>query len=397
MKTLKHRKGQESGTGPVTLVIILTLLLTLYIVLLPPSERKELLDPDDVDSDSVIINKNLTLLSESPGRLDYRNLDKYEHRIDAFTLYQTTESAELKKENSFYIKNGWFDKKTKSIRFPVINLENTENIMLSFTTTKHQGLLTVKFNGVPVFENELRTTFVDPITIDNDMVQEENMIEFDVSGVGWAFWTTNEYLIEGFRVVADVSDTSRQASRNVFVVSQQEKENLDKVKVKFSPDCIPNQVGRLEILINNNRIFWGIPDCGILNTKEFSTGHIDEGENSLVFRTEQGSYLVDQITVVNELKDIIYPFYYFDINESIFEEVENGKIDIFLNFQFFDDSEYKKARIYINGHKTSMNTYDETWDKNINSYVEEGTNGIKIEPDDTILDIIRLTVEARED
>ena len=393
----KGKRGQSTGSGPVTLIIILILLITLYIVMLPSEERAELLGEDDEDTGiSEIVDENLTLFEEQPGRLDYRGLKRYEHDIDSFTLYRTTESAELKTENPFHIKNGWFDKKTKAIRLSLDDIDNINNVILTFTATRYKGILIIRFNGDVVFESQFTRTYVEPVRIDNSLIREDNIIEFEVADVGWAFWTTNEYMIEGFKVIGDITDISKQQSRNVFVVSSIEKENLDEVKLKFNPNCMPNDAGLLDVFINNNRIFSGVPDCGILNTKEFSVGYIDEGENILVFKTNQGSYIIDHIKVVTELKDVIYPFYYFDINKSVFKELEDGALDIELTMLFFDDSEYKKAKIYVNGHKTYMNTYDAEWTKNINNYVMEGSNGIKIEPDGTVLDVIGLKVEALE-
>ncbi len=390
------KRGQATGGGPATLIILITILIVLYIVMLQPEDRVELLDEDDNGHDGRDVKENITLLEEHPGRLDFFRTKEFEHHIDSFVLYKTTESSVIKKENPFSVKNGWFDRRDKSIRFTTEDLENLENVLLSFTAPRHRGTLIITLNGETIFESELRQSIVDPIGIDKAYLREQNELVLSVSSVGWQFWSTNEYMIEALKLTGDMTDVSRQQSSNVFVLSEVEKSNIDEVKLKFNPDCLPNDVGNLEVFINNNRIFHGIPDCGILNTKQFSPAYLNAGQNSLVFRTDKGSYIVDNIKVVTRLEDVLYPFYYFDINETLWEDFGDEKLDFELTLTFFDDNEFKKAKIFINGRKTFMNTYDSEWTRNINNFVQEGTNGIKIEPDETKLEVVKMLVEALE-
>lgn len=396
---LNSKRGQEGGGGPATLVIVLILLITLYIMLLPSEDRQELLEDDDDTTvgSSVNIDDNITLLDESPGRLDYLNLDEYDHNLDAFTLYRTTNSEELKKENAFVVRSGWFDKKTKTIRFAPEDLENLDNVMINFIATKYQGILTVTFNGETIFEGAMSRTNLDsPIHINKDIIREDNVVELSVNSVGWQFWTTNEYNIDNFVIIGDMTDISRQESTNVFIMSQTEKENLDKAKLKFNPDCMPSDVGTLDIFINNNKVFGGIPDCGILNTKEFSIRYLEEGENSVVFRTNKGSYIIDQIKVNTKLKDVVYPAYYFEVNSSIFDDIEQDNLDVELKLQFIDDDEYKKVSVYVNSATPyHINEKDADWNRNIDNKIREGTNVIKIEPE-AVVDILQITVIASE-
>jgi hypothetical protein len=152
-------------------------------------------------------------------------------------------------------------------------------------------------------------------------VPGENVLEFSVSGVGAKFWTTNEYTFSEIMITGDISDTSKQESRNTFHISPEEGANVEKAVLKMNPECSPRSVGMLHIHINGRNVFSGIPDCGILNTYSISPSLLNIGKNSVAFRTEQGSYLIDQIQVKTFLKEPVQPTYYFDMDDDYFVHV----------------------------------------------------------------------------
>ena len=138
-----------------------------------------------------------------------------------------------------------------------------------------------------------------------------------------------------------------------------------------------------------------MPDCGILRSMEISPHYLLSGENTLIFRTSKGRYLIDNLIVKSELKELTYPTYYFEINESIHEEVIDDKLDATLYLMFPDDIEKKKAELIINTHKTGLNTGDEDYSLNIDHYLREGSNVVEIRPK-TTLDVVELRVVLEE-
>ena len=107
-----------------------------------------------------------------------------------------------------------------------------------------------------------------------------------VTGVGWKFWRTNEYLLENIKISASVTDVSTRESEMTFQVSSTEKNNLDLVKLRFFADCDKNKVEPLQIYMNNERIFSSVPDCGSLRSMDISPHYLLSDENRILFRTD---------------------------------------------------------------------------------------------------------------
>lgn len=400
MRLKSSKKGQPtgvSGAGAAVLVGIIAALIIVYILVLPPEERAALLEEDNESGDNggTEVSGNGTLLLESPGRLDYISQKEIEHTLPSVNLFTTTSAVVLESRQSLYVKNAWFDKTFVNMTFEIPNIENTENIYLVFNIKRHGGRLILKLNGYEVANNELTAINVDPIELPKRILQRENTLEASVSGVGWKFWRTNEYILENIQVTADITDISTRKSELVFQVTSTEKNNLDRVFVKFFPDCSIREVGPLNIWLNNNKIFSSVPDCGILRPLEVSPHLLLSGENNLAFATDKGSYLIDTITVKSELREMVYPTYYFEVNESIYGDIIDDDLDVILYFEFVDDVEQKKAEIWVNNHQRGLDTRDREYDMNINSMVKEGNNVIEIKPK-TILDVVNLEVFVRE-
>lgn len=393
-----RKRGQEGGGGAAALVSIIALLIVLYIIFLPPDVRKDLLDGDSaIGGSSDNVDDEYILLQESPGRLDYLGFSEYEHPISPIYLLRSVESEELKTWSAFNVKNGVFDKKFYQTRFRIKDLEHTDNLVLSFIVRDFKGDLVIKLNGEEIFSGMIPNFNPPPITLSKELLVDDNVFDFEVSSVGWQFWKTNEYLIEHMKVIAKVTDISRQESRNVFVLRDMEYFNLDAARLRFNPNCRPIEVGQLEITLNSQVLYTGIPDCGIPNTKEFSIGMLNRGENSLLFKTSKGSYLIDNIEVKTELRNPDYPLYHFELNETIWEDLEDKRLDIELRLKFIDGSGRKQGIVHVNGRTFSFSTTDKDWDKDIYNHVEEDDNWIKIMPDRGVLDVINLEVVLIED
>jgi len=388
------KKGQlpQDGRGAGALVGILLVLIIAYIIFLPAEDREKLLEGNGDDKEGVIKEgDNITLLEESIGRIDYRKLDEFEHDIPSFTLFKTTNSEILKKINPFYIKSGWFDKKFYDTSFSIDEPELVDNALLSFTVTKNKGMLIIELNGNPIFEGEITGSNVEPIVLQKEMLQEDNILKFSVSKVGWKFWTTNEYAFQNIQITGDVTDVGRQESKNIFYATDTEIMNIEKAVLRFNPECNPNTVGTLEIDINKKNIFSGVPDCGILNKIEFTPGILDIGSNIVVFKTNQGTYLIDQIQVKTELEEEIFPIYYFEVNESVFEDIEDGDLEAWIQIEFVDDDKTKELDLNVNGHLTNIDQEKSFYERDITTWVEEGNNYIEIRPK-TVLNIVEMRV-----
>jgi len=391
----RSHRAQVSGTSAAVLVAIITVLIIIYILFLPPKERAELLGENISTIDGISISGNATLLSVSPGRLDYLPQKEVEHTLPTVNLFTTTKAEVLESRQSLYVKNAWFDKSFANMTFSVSDLPNTKNVMLVFNVKKYSGRLLLKLNGYDIVDNEYTTPNIEPIQLPERLLKDVNTIEVSVSGVGWRFWRTNEYILEDIKIAADITDISTREATIPFQVSSTEKNNLDRVYVKFFADCEVKEVGPLNIYLNTNRIFSSVPDCGIARSLEVSPYLLLSGDNTLIFKTEKGSYLIDNIIVKSQLKAMTYPTYYFEANESVYDNVVDGKIDVVLYFEFVDDIEKKKAELWINNHQRGFDTTAREYTMNINTLIKEGNNVIEIKPK-AILDIVNMKVYVQK-
>src|SRR3990167_7391978 len=146
-------KKSQTGINAAVLVAIIAGLIILYILFLPSVEREELLEGEVKKSKAASEEENI-LLKEFPGRLDIIK-DIEDKTIPNIFLFETTNAKELEMINPFIARNGWFDKKSKSVNFRLDDLENMDNVILSFAAKKHKGTLIIKLNDETIFENEI--------------------------------------------------------------------------------------------------------------------------------------------------------------------------------------------------------------------------------------------------
>ena len=125
-------------------------------------------------------------------------------------------------------------------------------------------------------------------------------------------------------------------------------------------------------------------------------GLLNAGENKVIFKTNKGSYSVEQINVEFVEKEIRAKIYYFEANRSQINEIKNGKKDAVLSIEFVDDIKNKRADLNINDRLSNIDTEKKTFIKKLNDrnnpdLIEEGNNFIEIMPR-TRLDIVELKV-----
>jgi hypothetical protein len=555
-----NRRGQAGAAG--ALLALLAVFILLYMLLIPPDMRDALLNdqplPDGKTPSTDVpagLKINKTVLTESPGRIDYLKVKQFDHPLPAINLYTKTEAEQQDIGNDIYVKNGIFDKKTANLTFRISNPDQLDNVYLSFRVNpnrNNKGQLRISLNGNTLIDGNVGST-PEPIAIGSGMLESTNVVSFEVSGVGYLFWTTNEYELTDLKLVYESSDISTQTSRNTFMVTDTEKFNLEKASLAFTPDCQTETAGTLTVTINNQEVYGAVPDCGSPNYVEFSSSVIEAGTDKVVFHSDRGRYLIDNILVKTTLKTMAYPRYDFELDSLLFSkstDVDTGdedcgaidgicpsgcdadqdkdccldetsnywcdyqpnnqddrcravtsnltcqlcpsgyedksgeppekcdracgddtdnkcptgcsryydkdccfdvseenfwcddipefglatckeaitkddcdaceagwesegsdfecsatnnddsssvlssRYDVKLTLKFFDDNEKKTGKIYVNGYQFYFYTYTDEYTRVIDNYVESGTNTIKIEPDQTVLDIRKLLVEV---
>lgn len=386
---MKTKRGQAAAGAAVLLAVIAAFII-LFILFIPPQERAELLDDEQSDVTEETIT-DTSLLSISPGRIDYLAQKEIEHPLPVVNIYTTTEPTVVAQRSTVRAKRGVFTEEVTDFPFKIDDLDNTNNVLVAFSATEVDGELILILNGQEIYNKEPANNL--PISLPRDLLQRENLLTFAISSPGLVFWHTNGLRLENVQLVADVTNVDAQTSKNVVLISETEKQNLEKVKLSFQPECVLDTVGKLMVEINDNIIYDAIPDCEVrMIPIEFSPEILYQGENQIIFHTEKGRYLLANVQIITELKEVDFPTYYFDLSFEEFKDVQSEKRRLRFQLDFVDVTTTKRGDIVFNGHVRRFDTKEVSYAFDLSEDAVQGNNAIKIKPKKT-LDVRELKVD----
>ena len=168
---------------------------------------------------------------------------------------------------------------------------------------------------------------------------------------------------------------------------------MDTSTLRFIPYCgNVNDIGTLEIYINNRKLVSSIPKCDDQYRQSIPKAMLNEGENNIVFKTSKGSYSVEQIRIALEFKEPKVKTYYFEITANAFKKIRSNEDIVLLSIKFADDKKQKMAKLDINSKIETLETDKALFTKNINTKVSEGNNFIRLEPLEDI-EVVELKIE----
>ncbi len=386
-------KKAQSGVNAAVLVAIISAFIIVYIIFLPQSEKEKFL-LNKTKAEAGQEEEDRVLLREFPGTLTKASGVEDEKTLPNVFLIETTNAKELAKINPFIIRSSIFGTKNRVDEFNLDDPLNTDNALLTFTPKKHTGVLSIKLNNNLIYENEITENNVEPIGLDSNLLTKRNRLEFEVSKVGLKFWQANEYNLDNIRVIGDITDKSRQESQNVFTLKGTEASNIEEAVLKFIPYCKgAGSVGTLDILVNGKKIFSAVPVCDDPYRQVIPTGLLREDDNNIVFRTNKGSYSVEQIVLNFNFKEAKTKTYYFEINRTQFRDINESDKEAILSLKFADDVEDKDLRLDVNGHFSMIDERKAAFSKNINEDVIQGNNFVRLTPLVDDVDVVELKVE----
>lgn len=393
---IMSKRGQAAAGAAVLVAIILGLLVS-FVVLVSPKERADLLGEPLANADE---NKTLeqaavaeNLLKVTPGKIDFLGLEEIEHPLPVINIYTRTESEVLAERNVATVKRGVFNEEPDQFTFSIDDLVNTENLYLVFKVQAIEGRLIISLNGEQVYNAEAEFGNVAPIHLPQNALQAKNEIVLRVSSPGIAFWKTNGVALSNIKVVGDITDVQAQTSKSIFLVSETEKRNMEKVKLRLQPDCNLNEVGKLTITINEKEIYSGVPDCDLAFVPiELSPDAIVQGENDIEFQTEKGSYVLSHVMITSKLTAPEFPTYFFKLDEDQFGDVDGRDKKVRLQVDFVDAQARKYGELVYNGDRIPFDTRDTTIVIDLSPDAVEGNNALKVKPQKT-LEIRELRVD----
>lgn len=334
------RKAQTGSNAAVTIIVV-TILIVLYLLFLPPADREAVLSGAQIDgrgstnygeagTSTGTLSKYL--LRENVGKVYEQNKEEKTIELVASNIGTTTEGKVIKSKSTIYTKNSAFQDVKDTLEFQV-DPELAANLILSFNADVAEGNLIIKLNDQQIFRKELKYKNSPPIYLDADMLSVNNVITFEVDSPGIAFWRYNEYSLTDIKITADVKDISKSQSKQSFNIESTEFENTDTARLKYIPVCKEEQIRSFIIKLNNEQVFSGIPDCNVHNFIAISKVQLESGVNKLEFSVEEGTMIVDRPELILNFKDPEYPIYYFDLDEAYFADEKDtetcGEIDGF--------------------------------------------------------------------
>ena len=389
----KKRKAQADAGNAATLVIIIGAILMLYILFIPQSEREKLLGTSVKPTNASLLppaaeDIGRTLLLENPGTIRVLKESRIEHNLGSINLFTKTEDQLLKSIDSAYVETSRDKETTKKVVLIVNEPLNTKNAKLSFSVGKHSGKLIILVNDNEVYNNEVKSQ-TEPVSL--GQLEKDNVIEFKSSSVGWNFFGKNYYELSGINVIATVTDVSGREAKITFLVSDDEAANIETARISYFVDCTQNLVGKLNVALNSVLLSSKSPDCGSKDVVSIGKNDIKSGRNELLLVSEKGSMLLDRIVAVTDLKEPIFPIYYFEINSTHLKFITNGTFKPAVSLKFVDDKTRKVATLNINGHNTGIDTTKASFSKNIEPFIIEGNNYVRIVPE-TTLNVVEIKV-----
>lgn len=383
---MKRAQKVPSGSAAATLVGFITLIFIFYILFLPPGERQELLEGEENTSNGWEVGG--LMLDEAPGRLSFTRESVFDHHLANVYLTEASNAKVLARENPFVVKKGWFGEQRKTMVLLIDDLENVDDVMLSFQAPKRSGTLVVTLNGMLIYENSVQSLTPPPVLLPKQMLQSANQLEFSVKG-GFLSWL--RYDLQDVKVVGNLRDTTLQKATNSFTVSATEADNLESAFIEYYPLCQQDDVGIMTVFVNNRAVFAGMPACDSLNRQDLFVDDLKTGKNEASFMLNKGSARVEQVRVRTVLEPVKTFIDYFNVKSSLYNDILDKERQAVLRIEFVDNDEVKRAQVNFNGKFDSIDQRDNVYERDVSQWIKEGNNYIEIKPL-TELEIVRLQV-----
>src|SRR3989338_3131102 len=379
-------KKPASAATVSVLVALIALFMILYILLLPPAERAQLLDippPEEagkeiVKADGKVLAKQKaeTILSEKPGEVSLDIEDENLHNLNSVSLFVKSEAETIDLVNTISISRSSFSNKFQEVEFKLDDLNEIEELNLIFFAEEAKGKLFIDLNWNNVFNIVIDEGKLRSVKLPLRFLKQDNTIKFYAESPGFIF-ISNRYDL-----------------RNVSL-SRTEIDNLDKATLEYVLYCeeIGKREGRLKIIANDFLLYSDLVRCGQGFSKiEVDEEFLNEGDNDFEFSIDKGDYTLEQLKLVTKLRGGALLTYKFFLEDEEFDNVWDGRTEAKLKLIFGSDGE-KSARFEINGESVRMKTDDNDFIRDISGLVKEGNNVIKIIPDDDfVIDLMEIVL-----
>ncbi len=393
--TLRGSRRADTGSGAAAFVLLLVLIIIGYILAVDPLFRDELLNGGNRTGNggpgSGGTVQSITLLHKEPGRLELLKDDHSTQVIDSLRIEEKEEAITVLKDRTVFVDNGLFTEQSDELVFALTDPAQSD-LVLSFQARTREGRLVIQLNGKVVFSEEMSGPTPNPIPLPKEYLKENNVLSFRVSGPGFAFWTRNKYLLEKVQVAGqfrNVRDLS--ASRN-FIVHTDDLLNTKEVRLDFTPVCLVRKdQGSITLSVNDRVVSEGLPVCDSPQSVRFTSDKLVTGDNIIRAQAASGKYVLEPVKVTLLFKEPSQPSYFFDLNAARLTDITSSSSTANLKLAFVDDSQHSLT-IYVNGHAIHVDGTGQRFSYNVESFLQEGTNAVKVVPQSSGIGLLSLDI-----
>lgn len=410
LKSARNEEMAEENTanGALGVIFLIAIFLFLYLVIIPAEDRAEFIDVDTTSVGTAGSSGsgsstsgfgtpiNTFLYEEQIGRLQHLDNDRKVVSLTSSALFSRNDAGTIASTATVYTKKSALGAQQDELRFELDNPSATQSVLLTFQTMQANGRLIITLNGEEIYNNEITSQTIPPITLPKEHLHTSNVLIFEASSPGFTFWATNEYTLESVRVVADRTDTTGLQAATQFVLSSTERNNIERAQLRFRHECRPYEIDNINVRINDHTVISKAPLCGEFEFVEFVPEHLRSGENAIMFTSSDSGYIADQVQIILDFEEAGYPLYFFEITEEELDNIDKNTIGAYLDVRFADqDQKYLNA--IVNGYSLSINTDDRDYSLDIESYLREGTNSLKLEPRRDNVDITSVRISSQRE
>ena len=392
---MKSKKGAETNNAGniAVLVALIALFIIIYVLLLPPSARRELLGDEsgvgagnNSGSGNVYFSRYLGELSPST------QVNTVYHNIPAVNMFTTNDKDLTTLSGYLQVSSAFIGSKSQNLAFNLDSPEDVKKASLYLLVEEADGNLILKLNGQEIYNNQLRANIQETIELPLQYLQGQNNIQLFVSSPGWMFWKTNNYKIRDIKLRKETKISNRIVERTISIPAS-EWGSIDKAILKYSVFCDREEDNILSIFVNDQLLYKDVPFCNIdADEIEVDKNNLVYGTNKIRFETMDGDYLIEQISLKTLLQKETRPEEVFSVSQDEYKDIRRGLKNVFAYIDFGNRGNRRLLNLDINGEVVEVDTDQDVYSLKISDYIKQGGNSIKIEPRNTF-EIIEFNVE----
>ena len=396
------KRGAETALPAASLLILIAVLLTAYVILLPEPEKERLIsDPGSVGNTPYTTvppgaagkgygPSFAVALSEVPGLVYPPAGNIVTKPLASLNLFSFTQTGQQSLANVLYVERGTFSEKDAELTLLIRDLRTVETARLLFLVKDSRGDLVVDVNGVQIYKGKADTVEL-PITIPQSLLRNSNDVRFSVSGTGINLFTKNFFDLKDVQAfITERVENSREARQ--LVLNEKEVRGMQRMTLYYVVNCFTaREQGRLVILLNGNAVSDGLVVCDAGQVSiDINPAYLVVGTNVLEFAIDGGKYVLEQVLVEEDIGAENTKAYTFPLQVTDIQRLGAGG-RVTLDLKFAVDGTKKIGAVYVNGIPVYFNQFEPEFIADITPFVTEGQNFVRVVPDVPV-DVAQMTI-----